>query len=82
MRQFTIAAATVAIAALISAAPASAEQIDGGPIQPNGKCWHGHGGASESSRILGIVPDVVRVHLPNSMINYCRAAGIPRSRPG
>jgi hypothetical protein len=35
MRKFT----TVAFAALISAAPASAEQIDGGPIQPNGKCW-------------------------------------------
>jgi hypothetical protein len=45
MRQFT----TVAIAALISAAPASAEQINGGPIQQNGKCWHGHGGASDAT---------------------------------
>jgi hypothetical protein len=49
MRQFTIAAAAVAIAALISAAPASAEGIFGGPIQQNGKCWHGHGGASEAT---------------------------------
>jgi hypothetical protein len=39
MRQFTIAAATVAIAALISAAPASAEHNGGGPIQQNGQCW-------------------------------------------
>ena len=38
MRQFTIAAATVAIAALISA-PASAERINGGPIKQNGQCW-------------------------------------------
>jgi hypothetical protein len=49
MRQFPIAAATVAIAALISAAPASAERINGGPIQQNGKCWHGHGGASDAT---------------------------------
>ncbi len=42
MRQFTIAAATVAIAALISAAPASAERIQGGPIKQNGKCWKDH----------------------------------------
>jgi opacity protein-like surface antigen len=49
MRHFTIAAATVAIAALISAAPASAERINGGPIQQNGKCWFGHGGASEAA---------------------------------
>jgi hypothetical protein len=45
MRKFL----TVAFAALISAAPASAEQINGGPTQQNGKCWHGHGGASEAS---------------------------------
>jgi hypothetical protein len=32
MRQFTIASATVAIAALVAAAPASAERINGGPI--------------------------------------------------
>jgi Spy/CpxP family protein refolding chaperone len=38
MRQFTIAAATVAIAALISAAPASAER-DHGPLKQNGQCW-------------------------------------------
>jgi hypothetical protein len=36
MRQFTIAAATVGIAALISAAPAAAEAIFGGPVQQNG----------------------------------------------
>jgi hypothetical protein len=40
---------TVTFAALISAAPVSAEQINGGRIQQNGKCWHGHGGAGESS---------------------------------
>ena len=39
MRQFTIAAATIAIAALISGAPASAENIQGGPIKQNGQCW-------------------------------------------
>ena len=39
MRQFTIAAATVAVAALISAAPTLAENISGGPLQQNGKCW-------------------------------------------
>ena len=39
MRQLTIAAATVAISALISAAPASAERIQGGPIVQNGQCW-------------------------------------------
>jgi hypothetical protein len=51
MRQFTIAAATVGIAALISAAPAAAEAIFGGPVQQNGKCWHGknHSSSSEST---------------------------------
>jgi hypothetical protein len=44
---FTVAAATMAIAALISAA--SAERINGGPIQQNGKCWHGYGAASEAA---------------------------------
>ena len=39
MRQFTIVAATVAIAALISGAPASADHIQGGPIKQNGQCW-------------------------------------------
>ena len=43
MRQFTIAA-TVAIAALVAAVPASAERINGGPIKQNGQCWTGHGG--------------------------------------
>jgi opacity protein-like surface antigen len=49
MRHFTIAAATVVVAALISAAPASAERINGGPIKQNGQCWTGHGGASEAT---------------------------------
>jgi hypothetical protein len=49
MRQFTIAAATVAIAALISAAPASAERLQGGPIKQNGKCWQHNASASEAS---------------------------------
>jgi hypothetical protein len=49
MRQFTIAAATLVVAALISAAPASAERINGGPIKQNGLCWSGHGGASEAT---------------------------------
>ena len=49
MRQFTIVAATVAFAALFSAAPASAERINGGPIQQNGQCWNAHAGASEAT---------------------------------
>jgi opacity protein-like surface antigen len=48
MRQFTMVAA-VAIAALISAAPASAERINGGPIKQNGQCWRGHASASEAT---------------------------------
>jgi hypothetical protein len=44
MRQFTIAAATVAIAALISA-PATAERINGGPIKQNGQCWQNQKGS-------------------------------------
>jgi hypothetical protein len=36
MRQFTLAAATVAIAALVAAAPASAERLMGGPVKQNG----------------------------------------------
>jgi hypothetical protein len=39
MRKFTIAAATVAIAALTSGAPASAERNQGEPIKKNGQCW-------------------------------------------
>ncbi len=50
MRQFTIAAVTVAIAALISAAPASAERLNGGPIKQNGMCFkHTSGGNAEST---------------------------------
>jgi hypothetical protein len=37
----TLAAATIAIAALISAAPASADRIQGGPVKQNGQCWTG-----------------------------------------
>ena len=49
MRQFTIAAAIIATAALISAA--SAESLQGGPVQQNGKCWHGekHSSSADSS---------------------------------
>ena len=49
MRQFKIA--TVVVAALISAAPASAEAIFGGAIQQNGKCWFSekHSSASEAT---------------------------------
>ena len=53
MRQFTIAAATAAIAALISAAPASAEAIFGGPIQQNGKCWFAEKHSSPSEATWG-----------------------------
>ena len=42
MRQFTIAVATIAIAGLFAAAPASAERISGGPIKQNGQCWKSH----------------------------------------
>ena len=49
MRQFTIAAATVAVAALISAAPASADHNGGGPIKQNGQCWR----ASKGSAVDG-----------------------------
>ena len=47
MGQFTIAAATFAIAALISAAPASAEHNGGGPIQQNGQCWKASKGSDQ-----------------------------------
>jgi hypothetical protein len=53
MRQFTIAAVTVAVAALISAAPASAESIGGGPLQQNGRCWHGEKHSSPSEATWG-----------------------------
>ena len=44
MRQLTIAAATVAIAAMISAVPASADYLGGGPRKQNGQCWKGSKG--------------------------------------
>jgi hypothetical protein len=44
MRQLTIAAATIAIAALISAAPAAADWNPGGPNKQNGQCWKNHTG--------------------------------------
>jgi hypothetical protein len=47
MRQFTIAAATVAIAALISAAPALADHNGGGPIKQNGQCWKASRGSDQ-----------------------------------
>ena len=53
MRQFTIAAAIVAIVAVFSAASASAEAIFGGPIQQNGKCWVGKGHSSSSDATWG-----------------------------
>jgi hypothetical protein len=49
MRYFTLAAATVAIAALVSAAPASAERIMGGPMKQNGQCWKSNASASEGT---------------------------------
>jgi hypothetical protein len=49
MRQFTLAAATVAIAALVAAAPASAERLMGGPIKQNGQCWKSNAGGAEST---------------------------------
>jgi hypothetical protein len=45
MRQITLAAATVAIVALVAAAPASAERIMGGPIKQNGQCWKSYSGS-------------------------------------
>jgi hypothetical protein len=52
MRQFTIASAAVAIAALFSA-PASAEAIMGGPLQQNGKCWFAEKHSSPSEATWG-----------------------------
>jgi hypothetical protein len=48
MRQFILAAATVATFALVATAPASAA-IMGGPIKQNGQCWKSHSAASEST---------------------------------
>ena len=53
MRQFTIAAAAMAIAAVFSAAPASAEAIFGGPLQQNGKCWFAEKHSSPSEATWG-----------------------------
>ena len=53
MRRFTIAAATLAIAAVFSAAPASADRIKGGPLQQNGQCWQGKNHSSPSEATWG-----------------------------
>ena len=53
MRQFTIAAAIVAIAAVFSAAPTSAEAIFGGPLKQNGKCWFSAKHSSPSDATWG-----------------------------
>jgi hypothetical protein len=45
MRQLTIAAAAIAIAAMVSAAPASADYLGGGPRKQNGQCWKGSKGS-------------------------------------
>jgi hypothetical protein len=47
MRNLTIA--SVAIAALFAAAPASAEHLQGGPNKKNGQCWVSHSAASEAT---------------------------------
>jgi hypothetical protein len=47
MRNLTIAAATVAIAALISAAPVLADHNGGGPIKQNGLCWKASRGSDQ-----------------------------------
>ena len=44
MHQLTIAAATIAIAALVSGMPASADWNPGGPNKQNGMCWKNHTG--------------------------------------
>jgi hypothetical protein len=48
MRQFTLAAATVALFALVATAPASAA-IMGGPVKQNGQCWKSHAAGSDAS---------------------------------
>ena len=49
MYQFTIAAAAVAVAALVSATPVLADYNPGGPVVQNGQCWKG----SKSSDAFG-----------------------------
>jgi hypothetical protein len=46
--RLTIAAATVAIAALVSA-PALAEHVQGGPVKQSGQCWKGSKGSDGGS---------------------------------
>jgi hypothetical protein len=53
MRQFKIGTVPDVVAALISAAPASAEAIFGGPIQQNGKCWFAEKHSSPSEATWG-----------------------------
>jgi hypothetical protein len=48
MRQFILAAATVATFALVAAAPASAA-IMGGPVKQNGQCWRSHAVGADAS---------------------------------
>ncbi len=48
MRHFTIAVATIAIAALTAGATASAQQIGrGAPFKQGGQCWRHHGSGSD-----------------------------------
>jgi hypothetical protein len=48
MRHFTIAVASVAIAALAAGATASAEQIGrGAPYKQGSQCWRHHGSGSD-----------------------------------
>jgi hypothetical protein len=48
MRQFILAAATVATFALVATAPTSAA-IMGGPNKQNGQCWRSHSSAADAS---------------------------------
>ena len=47
MHQFTIAAATVAIAALFLTTPGFADHNGGGPIVQNGQCWKASKGSDQ-----------------------------------
>jgi hypothetical protein len=49
MPHFTIAVATVAIAALAAVAPASAQQHQlGGPMKTGSQCWKSHAGSDNN----------------------------------
>jgi hypothetical protein len=49
MRQFTIAVATVAIAAAAASAPTSAQDHPlGGPVKQGSQCWKSHVGSDSS----------------------------------